>query len=161
MTSNAYRRVYPRASRHYLVELFTWYADTTQRMGWTVAGMREALSLVGALAIGWLLIIAVAMVTARAVRRGVRVALLRLPGQAPATTVLPRWLPGYVGLSGIIATATLVAALIRPDAMPVDESTNLFWPTLAGFIFISVLWPVLLFGIMLFYLLGEGPRPWR
>jgi hypothetical protein len=88
-------------------------------------------------------------------------ALLRLPGQAPATTVLPRWLPGYVVLSGVIATATLVAPLIWTNAVLVDESTNLFWTALAGFIFLSVLWPVLLFGIMLFYLLGEGPRPWR
>ncbi len=161
MTSNGYGRVYPRATRHYLVEMFTLYADTTQRMGWTVAGMRNARSLVGALTLCWLFIIAVAMGAARAVRRGVRVALLRLPGQAPATTVLPRWLPGYVVLSGVIATATFVAALIWTNAMPVDESTNLFWPTLAGFIFLSVLRPVLLFGSMLFYLLGQGPRPWR
>jgi hypothetical protein len=161
MTSNGYCRVYPRASRHYLVEQFTVYADTTRRMGWMVAGMRNALSLAGALTLDWLLTIAMAMVTARAVRRGVRVALLQLPGQAPATTALPRWLSGYVVLSGVIATATLVAPLIWTNAMPIDESANLFWPTLAGFIFISVLWPVLLFGLMLFYLVGEGPRPWR
>lgn len=161
MTTNGYCQVYLRASRQYLVEMFTLYADTTQRIDWTMAGMRHALSLVGALTLGGLLIIAVAMGAARAVRRRVWVALLRLPGQAPATTVLPRWLPGSVLLSGVIATATLVAPLLWTNAMPVGESTNLFWPTLAGFIFSSVLWPVLLFGIMLFYLIGEGPRPWR
>jgi hypothetical protein len=161
MTSNGYCRVYPRASRHYLVDRFTVYADTKQRMGWMVVDLRNALSLVGALTLGWLLIIAMAMVTARVVRRGVRVALLRLPGHAPATTALPRWLPGHVVLSGVIATATLVAPLMWTNAMPGAASANLFWPTLAGFIFISVWWPVLLFGFMLFYLIGEGPRPWR
>lgn len=123
--------------------------------------MRDAVSLVGALALGWLLVAWVARVAGRAVRRGVRVALLRLPGQAPKTLSLPRWLPGYVLLSGIIASAAVIGIIWGTTLPPGGDSVTLIWALLAAFVFIAALWPVFLLWILLFVLAGEGPRPWR